>query len=234
MILSIITINYNNLKGLQRTVNSVLNQSQFDKIEYIIVDGGSKDGTYEYLSSLPKSVKWVSEKDEGISDAFNKGIQYSTGDALLCLNSGDYFENNNVIEKMIYDWTRLNVDILSYRVIVSNGVYIPATTNEDIIYDKCTQPHQGTLVSKRLYDIVGEYSKEYKIRMDYHFFARCRKIGASFKFINENVVLYEEGGTSMKLENRLQFWREGLSVKLIYGLKIGCKDLIKFILFRNS
>lgn len=234
MILSIITISYNNIEGLKRTVKSVLDQSKYDEIEYIIIDGGSKDGTYEYLSTLPQSVKWISEKDRGISHAFNKGINLATGETILCLNSGDSFINKNVIERVIKDWNNYNVDILSYRVIVSDGIYIPASSKQEYVYETCTEPHQGTFVKKDLYDKIGFYSEEYNIRMDFHFFARSRNVKASFKYINECIVKYEEGGTSMQLENRVRFWKEGLAVKLQYGLKISFKDIVKMILYRNN
>ena len=233
MKISIITISYNNVEGLKRTVKSVLNQSRYDSIEYLIIDGGSNDGTREFLSKLPKNVKWISEVDRGISHAFNKGINLSSGDAILCLNSGDSFINNNVIEKVLKDWADDAVDILSYRVKVTDGVYIPAIANENLVYSSCTESHQGTFVKKDIYNLVGGYSEEFKIRMDYHFFARCRKANVSFKYINEDIVEYEPGGTSMKLENRIQFWKEGMAVKLQYDLKIGLKDIIKFILYRK-
>lgn len=234
MKISIITINYNNINGLKRTVKSVLEQSRLDLIEYIIIDGASNDGSFEYLKSLPPDIKWVSEKDKGISDAFNKGLKFATGDTILCLNSGDSLLNDTVIENVINDLKTLNVEILSYKVRVTNDTFIPATNDEDEIYNSCTEPHQGTFVSSNLYKTIGGYSEEYKIRMDYHFFARCRKYGGSFKYINKEIVKYEEGGTSMKLENRIRFWKEGMSIKLMYKLKIGIKDLIKFIIYRNS
>ena len=231
MKITIITINYNNINGLKTTVNSVLNQEYQDLIEYIIVDGNSADGTKCYLESLPKRVKWISEKDRGISDAFNKGLNIASGDTILCLNSGDYFVNNHVIKKVVEDWSRLNVDILSYKVHVTDNVYIPATDDRNLIYESCTEPHQGTFVSKALYEKVGGYSEEYKIRMDYHFFARCRKIKATFYYINDHIVNYEPGGTSMKPENKRKFWLEGMSVKLMYNIKSSFKDIVKLCIY---
>lgn len=234
MKLSIITINYNNLSGLKKTVESVLSQNRKDLIEYIIVDGASTDGSVEFLKTLPDDIMWTSEKDTGISDAFNKGIRQSTGEAVLMLNSGDCFLNSAVVEKFANDWERSRVDILSYRVAVSSNVYIPATDVEKEIYTTCTMPHQGTLVARRCYEEIGGYSEEYKIRMDYHFFARCVNHNYSFKYIPQTVVLYEAGGTSMALKNRPRFWQEGMTVKFLYNIKVTCKDYIKFLLFSNK
>ena len=231
MLFTIVTICYNNYAGLKKTVESVLCQKKQEFIEYIIVDGGSNDGTKEYLQNLPESIKWISEKDNGISNAFNKGVRIATGEAILMLNSGDSFIDDCVIERFVADWKRLKVDILSYRVEVSKTVFIPSTDNEKEIYDSCTMPHQGTLVAKHCYDEIGTYSEEYKIRMDYHFFARCRSKNYSFAYIPQSIVLYEAGGTSMALKNRVRFWKEGMSVKLLYNLRITFKDVVKYLLY---
>ena len=109
MNISIITITYNNLVGLMKTVNSVLQQSQILNIEYIIIDGGSSDGTKEYLESLPQYVSWISEPDRGISHAFNKGIEKASGDMLLFLNSGDSFLDFDIIKNMLSDISNNNI-----------------------------------------------------------------------------------------------------------------------------
>ena len=230
---SIITINFNNLFGLQKTVNSVLSQRRRDLIEYIIIDGASTDGSAGYLQTLPSEILWTSEKDRGISDAFNKGLRIATGDAILMLNSGDCFIDNNVIERVAREWEKYKVDILSYRVKVTDTIHIPSLDIDKSIYESCSMPHQGTFVAKMCYTEVGEYSEEYKIRMDYHFFARCRKHNYSFAYIPYDIVSYEAGGTSMALKNRLRFWKEGLAVKFIYNIKISIKDCIKFFLYLN-
>lgn len=231
MIFTIITINYNNSSGLQKTVNSVLSQSRRDLIEYIIIDGASTDGSVDFLQTLPSDIYWISEKDRGISDAFNKGLKKSTGSAILMLNSGDFFIKNDVIETVSRDWDTCKVDLLSYRVRVNRNITIPSVDDESVIYNSCTMPHQGTFVSRRCYDEIGCYSEELKIRMDYHFFARCRAKSFSFKYIPQDIVSYEEGGTSMALNNRSRFWKEGMSVKLMYDIKIELKDFVKFFVF---
>lgn len=229
MLISIITITYNNLDGLKRTVDSVLGQSLRNQIEYVIIDGGSDDGTVEYLGTLPKEVRWISERDRGISHAFNKGLKYVTGDKILYLNSGDTFSDKKAIETVVADESIHNVDILSYKVIVDNDLYIPSKDSELFVWNECEEPHQATFVSSKVYQEIGGYSEEYRIRMDYHFFARCRKNGYSFKYIPQVIVKYEPGGVSMNSNNRIRFWEEGMSVKMLYKLKIHIKDIIKFL-----
>lgn len=234
MLISIITINFNNQEGLQKTIDSVLKQTKFDKIEYIVIDGGSTDGSYGILKSLPKNIKWISEKDNGISDAFNKGLKFATGNFILFLNSGDYFINNCIIERILPILENSPVDMVSFKVQVSKDIYIPSSDNKNVIYKTCTEPHQGTFVSRELYKKIGFYSEEYKIRMDYQFFARCRNYGATFKYVDKVIVKYEEGGVSMKKENRIRFWKEGMSVKFHYNLPVELKDYAKLLIYRKN
>ena len=92
--LSIITINYNNLEGLKRTVESVINQTS-KEFEYIVIDGGSNDGSGAYIESKSEHIDyWVSEPDKGIYNAMNKGIAKASGEYLLFLNSGDHLFSN--------------------------------------------------------------------------------------------------------------------------------------------
>ena len=98
--LSIVTVVYNDLKALIKTVNSVV-QLEFDDLEYLIVDGGSTDGTQEYIQSLSLPyLKWISEDDRGIFDAFNKGIKLATGAWVHLLNAGDVYNESNVFSKI--------------------------------------------------------------------------------------------------------------------------------------
>lgn len=230
--ISIITITLNNIIGLKITVNSVLKQKNFADVEYIIIDGDSNDGTQEYLKELNiNKVKWISEKDRGISHAFNKGLLLASGEAVLFLNSGDYFIDDCIIGQYLEDWKKENVDIMSYKVQIDEKRTIPSNDDEHHIWTCCSMPHQGTFVLKRVYDEIGAYSETYKIRMDYDFFARCIQRGYKFRYIPRIIVHYEAGGVSMKNENRIRFWKEGMVVKYLYGLHIGCKDYIKIFFY---
>ena len=95
---SVITVNYNNLKGLERTISSVLLQS-FSDFEYIIVDGGSSDGSKEYIESKQEYInQWVSEKDHGVYNAMNKAIRMAQGEYCIFMNSGDHFFSSQSLE----------------------------------------------------------------------------------------------------------------------------------------
>lgn len=106
--LSIITINYNNLSGLKRTIDSVINQT-WKEFEYIIIDGGSTDGSAEFLNENKENINyWVSEPDKGIYNAMNKGIKVSNGEYLLFLNSGDWLIDNKVLENVLNEIEKVN------------------------------------------------------------------------------------------------------------------------------
>ena len=102
-LISIITINLNNLEGLKKTVHSVFEQD-YPKIEYLIIDGNSTDGSIEFIKSQESKIDyWSAEQDGGIYDAMNKGIVKANGEYLLFLNSGDIFSYQESISKLIYD-----------------------------------------------------------------------------------------------------------------------------------
>lgn len=116
MKLSIITINYNNCKGLKRTLDSVVSQTSKD-FEWIVIDGGSKDGSKELLEQYNNQITyWCSERDKGIYNAMNKGVQEATGDYCLFLNSGDNFCDSNAIERLLN--TPFDADIVSFDIYV--------------------------------------------------------------------------------------------------------------------
>jgi glycosyltransferase involved in cell wall biosynthesis len=109
MKLSVISIAYNNLKGLQKTLDVFNGQNLSAEIEIIVVDGGSTDGTKEFLETQSLTNNWVSEPDKGIYNAMNKGLAMAKGDYVWFLNSGDYVENFSVLE-LLLNSLKLNPD----------------------------------------------------------------------------------------------------------------------------
>lgn len=112
MKVSIITVVWNNADTIKDAIESVLNQT-YKNIEYIIVDGGSTDGTIEIIQSYGNKIsKFISEKDEGIYDAMNKGIKLATGDIVGILNSDDFYKSNDVIETVVREFISKDIDCL--------------------------------------------------------------------------------------------------------------------------
>lgn len=231
MTISIITITKNNLDGLKKTFNSVQSQLSLNNIEYIIIDGNSQDGTKEFLNSNSNILSmWISEDDRGISEAFNKGLKFANGEYIIMLNSGDIFISNDVIKNFISKKELYNFDLISFRVLVSKKTYIPSINNRKKIWENSELPHQATFVSKKVYEKIGYYNENYRIRMDFEFFARCKKNNFTFSYIPIVIVKYEPGGISMLNSNKRLFWLEGISVKLLFKIKITFKDILKFLI----
>lgn len=170
--LSIITINLNNREGLQKTIDSVINQTCQD-LEWIIIDGGSTDGSKELIEKYSEHINyWVSEPDKGIYNAMNKGIIKSQGKYLLFLNSGDILYRKDVIENII---CRLNLaDIYVGNQKSKDVIFHPSTDPIALITTlvNMTLPHQASFIKKDLFSRFGLYNEEYRISSDWKFFIK--------------------------------------------------------------
>ena len=175
MKLSIITINYNNLNGLCRTIESVQKQSS-QHFEWIIVDGASTDGSVDAIKEIPptsSTLQWISEPDTGIYQAMNKGVQRATGDYLLFLNSGDELANDDVIKQI--EESTLSADIIIGYVNVVNNTKIiihrHSVEGEISLYNLILRgiPHQGVLINRSL-QLTHPYDENYRINSDLKFF----------------------------------------------------------------
>ena len=210
--LTVITINYNNLSGLKKTVESVISQS-WTEFEYVIIDGGSTDGSKEYLEQMAGHFDyWVSEPDKGIYNAMNKGVLQAKGSYLQFLNSGDWLVNNNIFFEVFND--PINVDILygSINQVLDNGVF---KRLDPLIEEKfsmanfnsnthATILHPATFIRRKLFD-VGGYDENYEIIADVKFFIE--------KIIFDNCTILQ---LPLVIAN---FNMEGLSSNPIYWSK---------------
>ncbi len=172
MKISIITINLNNAKGLKKTINSVCAQNYSD-IEYILIDGGSTDESLAIIQdSADKLHYWISEKDNGIYPAMNKGIKKAGGDYLLFLNSGDSFTTLESVSKAVAyfsdeDIIYGDINAVKNNEIVRTEIY-PDKLNLTYFIDGAI-PHQAMFIKKSLFKRVGDYSESLKITSDWKF-----------------------------------------------------------------
>lgn len=199
MKLSIITINLNNKQGLERTINSVLSQTYFDNVEYIIIDGGSTDGSKELIEQhKDKLYYWCSEPDRGIYNAMNKGITVSTGDYLLFLNSGDYLSENNVLERVFpylqYDIVYGNEWKVNERYKGPYEAKYPDKLDESF-FRRTSLPHQSTFIRAELLK-EKPYSEDFKIISDWKFFIEEFRFGKTYKHMPFIVSVYDCSGFS--------------------------------------
>ena len=171
--LSIITVNLNNLEGLKLTMQSVFEQT-WQEFEYIIIDGGSTDGSREYIEEHSKKIHyWVSEPDNGIYNAMNKGVLNAHGEYLLFLNSGDHFYQNKSLENALIDLTK---DIVYFDMFIVEKQSRYKKEYPDKLtfsyFTKDTLPHQGSFIKSQLFNTYGLYDESLEISSDWKFFIK--------------------------------------------------------------
>jgi glycosyltransferase len=207
MKISIITAVYNNKDYISECVESVLLQTYTD-IEYIVIDGGSTDGTKEILEKYRlKIAHYISEADNGMYHAMNKGISIATGDIIGILHSDDIFANKNVIAEIANTFVKNNID-----GVYGDLLYVDRTNVSKIIrYWKSSPflignlkkgwmpPHPTLFLKRNIVKNIGYYNTTYKIAADYDFMLRTlTSPGAKFEYIPSVITLMRSGGTSNK------------------------------------
>ena len=211
MIVSIITASFNSERTIRDTIKSVLAQTYPD-IEYIIIDGGSKDSTIdivkEYESKFNGKMHWISEKDKGIYDAMNKGIKISSGEVVGIINSDDYFrtpeivkhiatifEENPSIDSTFGDLCYVNPENISKVVRYYSGKH----WNPEKFRWGFMPPHPTFYCRKKYFEKFGYYKIDFKIAADFELLIRFLfSNSVNYKYINENMVVMRNGGVSTK------------------------------------
>lgn len=213
-IFTIITVCFNAAEELEQTILSVINQN-FDKIEYIIIDGNSNDGTQEIIQKHINSIDFfLSEPDNGIYDAMNKGLTLAKGKFVNFLNAGDKFISNNILSEIAFEIDIESIKIISGDFVLVGGIHgkeVPIATKK-ISYDNLKKDfyacHQSIFISK---SIAREYDLNYVIKADYKW------VLEALSGVKENEVL--------KLERPIVYYsREGFSHRYFFK---NLKELIK-------
>jgi glycosyltransferase involved in cell wall biosynthesis len=199
MKISIITIVLNDETNIAKTIQSIINQKN-KNIEYIIIDGKSKDNTIPIINQYKKHIDiFISEKDNGISDAFNKGIEVSTGDIIGFINSGDFLEDSSIYT--IYnEFKKNNIDILYGKTQYwqNNKKMYTYRANHKYLKQFMSINHPSVFVKKDIYNKYGLFDKSYKYAMDYELMLRFYINNANFKYINKTLSNMSLGGISDK------------------------------------
>jgi len=240
MRVSIITVAYNSAETIERAILSVLHQTYSD-IEYIVVDGLSADATmtivHTYEPQFGGRLRWISEKDNGIYDAMNKGIKMATGDIVGILNSDDFFTDNSVIEHAVQQFTD-DVDAIYGNVhfVKPNNLtkcvrfYSGKPFRPWMVRFGFIPPHPSLYVRRRVYEQYGLYDTSFRISADVEMIARLSYIHKiPMKYVNMDFVTMLVGGESTKsMENR----RIGTKEDLIACRKLGIKSNIILVHFK--
>jgi len=217
VLISVITVVFNDSIGLEKTINSMIQQSE-NNYEFIIIDGGSTDDTMCILKRYEKYINYyVSEPDKGIYDAMNKGIRASNGKWINFMNAGDIFASNHILSSIAFD--ELNKYTLIYgNQINNNKINIPE--KESILKIGGTFAcHQSMFFNKELLKNELIYDLKYKIFGDYELVNRMYiKYPNSFKYIDLNISIFEGGGVSSKISKQKRIERYTL-VSKHYGIR---------------
>lgn len=199
MRLSIITINYNNLDGLKKTIESVLSQS-FKDYEWIVIDGGSTDGSREFIETNQSHfVFWCCEPDNGIYNAINKGIAHANGDYLQFLNSGDWLYDSTTLEKAFTQIDNKYDIYYGNMVQVNDGNKLNPIIYPDelgfFFFPYNNICHQATFYRHTLFD-NNPYDESFSIVSDWAMNLNLLFKGCTFKHLNQNIVYYDNRGRS--------------------------------------
>lgn len=205
--ISVITITYNNYEELRNTIDSI---EGIPNIESIIINGGDCEKTKHYLSQ--SKADSISEPDDGISEAFNKGIKISNGDAVIFLNSGDvlkekdYFEKAQTILDKHPDISFVHGDVIFCDSLCGDMLMKPALCS---LGRGMPYYHQTMIVRKSVFDKVGGFKLSYKITMDFDFVCRMFKAGYRGYYWNESPVVIMDG-TGVSATRESESLAEGL------------------------
>lgn len=207
---TIITINYNNASGLQKTMESVLAQTSRD-FEYVIVDGASSDGSLQVITEKFQkmeevgtnsiSVRWISEPDSGIYNAMNKGIRMASGAYLQFLNSGDWLVNDRVVEDMLKALTDRCDILVGDKISVRMDGKIRLERNNPVVsgltFYRSTIHHTSAYIRRSLFDKYGLYDETLKIVSDWKWYLTIAGLNkAEVVFTNIYVSYFDISGIS--------------------------------------
>ena len=227
MDLTIITINRNNAIGLEKTIKSVLNQTCKD-FEYVVVDGASSDDSVEtirkYADAFGKRLKWISESDNGIYNAMNKGIKIASGDYVQFLNSGDCLASSDVTERMLTILEDLGKPSILY------GNMLKDMHDGTILRDKCfagqdisflgfytgTLNHSPTYIRRDLFEKYGYYDESLRIASDWKWFLQAIILEEEkAAYVDTDVTLFDMSGISETNKDLIKEERQKVLNQLI-------------------
>lgn len=223
---SIITITYNNAQGLEKTIKSVISQTYKMK-EFIIVDGGSTDDTKSLVSKHKEQIDcFTSESDNGIYDALNKGIRKANGEWIVCMNAGDVFASNDVLDKVLSKGVPSNKSFIysDYSVLMPNGEIIVKESDRK----KGLVFHQSSIYRRTLHNEYGFYivTKPYTVS-DLMFFLAVPED----KYLKTSTVisLSDTKGVS---NQGLWCARDALCMRVVYGMENIHIAYLKYIKYK--
>lgn len=241
-IISIVTVVYNDEKYLEKTIKSIISQT-YHNIEYIIIDGGSTDGTLDIIKRYESKINvWISEKDSGIYDAMNKGAKLANGDFIIFMNSGDTFYEDETIKNVVKQISNENSVCFGRAKIKNNKIswlYPPEkyiSGNIELWLKKALPNHQAMFLPKSFYKSTM-YNLDYKIGSDSDYKFKAQR-DCGFVFMDLIICEFELGGVSsdfntfkMTKEILKDSWKISMEHRnIMYALERFIKILSKYII----
>ncbi|MBK9292956.1 MAG: glycosyltransferase [Oligoflexia bacterium] len=210
--ISIITIAKNSENSIEATLKSVARQQGVNApdFEHWVIDGASTDKTLEIIKKYPH-VKYISEPDLGISDAFNKGVTKSTGEWIIFLNSNDQLNDDYVVKDML-QWLNSDADVVYGMIAVinpQNGNYLRYAGKDGgwlKLHQRMLLPHPATFMNRRYFEKYGLFNTDFKIAMDYELLLRGYK-KSKFIFVPRLINKFSFGGAS---NDASKIWKHSL------------------------
>jgi glycosyltransferase involved in cell wall biosynthesis len=201
-VISVITIVFNGEKHLEQTIQSVLDQD-YGQIQYIIIDGGSTDNSLNIIKKYEKNIfYWISEKDRGISDAFNKGIAHATGDVIGIINADDWFEPK-AFERVAAQMGDADICYGDIQLWKNDKKELIQKGNLQLLSKEMTIHHATVFVKREVYEKYGGFDLRYRCAMDYDLLLRFKVNNCRFIYIPHILSNMRWGGFSDK------FWKLG-------------------------
>jgi glycosyltransferase involved in cell wall biosynthesis len=235
-VISVITVTYNAAGLLEETIKSVISQD-YERVEYIVIDGGSTDGTLDIINKYAGHISYsVSEHDGGIYDAMNKGIKAAGGEIINLLNAGDRYASVDVVRSFADHFAGNPASLWAYGLVGLYGAnnWPPVITGRKRLNRYVEHCHQGFFYRKDLHGKFGYYDVSYKIAADHKFMlAVYNKGGGEPFFLNKIAVYYLLGGRS---DRRLEAIREEKAAQdeiLGKSLRNTARYCIKFLSYET-
>ncbi len=224
-LISIITVVFNGAKHLEETILSILNQS-YPNIEYIIIDGGSTDGTLDIIKKYENYIDyWISEPDNGIYDAMNKGISISNGSIIGLLNSGDMY-NYDTLKKIVINSKNISNEIITGHMEKftenNNAKFISYRNQNHLKKSLYTMPlnHPSTFVGINTYKKIGLFDSSYKICGDNELIIRAQMYKIYIVFLDDILSKMQLGGVSETFNNLFLKTKEHYNIRKKYHMPL--------------
>ena len=237
-LVSIITVVLNGEEHLNKTLNSVINQT-YENLEYIVVDGGSTDGTVDNIKKYEDKIDyWVCEKDNCLYDAMNKGIDIATGEWINFMNAGDEFYNYSVLMDLFNNQIHEEAEIIygNHEIIYPTGHhrFVKAGIIKNLWKGEQFS-HQASFV-KRNYLEKNKFDHSKKIAADFELYYKALQNYTKFKFIDLTIAKFEAGGVSdvNRIDSILQRWEivEKTLINNMFYCMLIVKEILKKIIKR--